>query len=167
MTTQTGLRSRLFIAVWLLSAMVIAALMPEAMASGGVPATRHEQQAYDAPAPLAFVSAGGVGVGGHLCGDLESGTAQEGHGCLVFRPRRNERYVSLEVTDSTGLPAPGYVAQFAGPLRDGLFFCGELPPTEVVPGLELQVVIHAARVEPACPGTATSGTVQATYSKRP
>jgi hypothetical protein len=90
----------------------------------------------------------------------------ENHGCVRFQVGARERSVDLRVTDASGLPVAAMATQDLD--RDGVYetdvrFCGGVEGAKVRDG-ELIVWLPPVTAEgPVCLGTATHGTVAATF----
>ena len=93
-------------------------------------------------------------------------------GCVEFPTTRKDRYVKIEVTDASGQEAGGYVSQ-GDTNGDGvgdLFgdFCGgHSAPISITPGRPLKVSLYAGTCADGSPSIVTSGTVKATFTKKP
>ena len=92
-------------------------------------------------------------------------------GCPSLISTRKERYVSITVTDDVN-PAAGVRIRWdnnGDGTSDGFFYvCAETPePVKIPPGVALDVFPYVVGT-PECPhGTATAGTVTATFSASP
>ena len=100
-------------------------------------------------------------------------------GCVHFRTSRSEKYVKFSVTDATGLPVSVSVS-VPDQNGDGFVdiigsFCGESGKIAIPGGNELSLFIYGhpttGLVEQfggptQCVGTATTGTVNATFTNR-
>ena len=98
----------------------------------------------------------------------QGGIAGGNRGCVTFRTKRGERFVQITAQDATGLPVPGFISQSDGP-GGWIPFCGSTPkPLRIKSGVIVEVWVFAYRAVnlDACPGTATTGTVTAVFSKR-
>ena len=111
--------------------------------------------AYDAPAP----GVAGIASGGN-CGSPNTG-------CAKVTLASNERYISVEITDSSGLPASGAIYSAQTTLVGT--FCGKTEEALLVdPGVELTIWAHAGPTDSnPCPGVATSGSIVSTLSNLP
>lgn len=90
----------------------------------------------------------------------------ENHGCVRFQVGARERYVAIEVADTSGLPVAGIAAQDRD--HDGtndveFRFCGSVEGQKVVDGELVVWLPMATTANLACPGHATTGTVTATF----
>jgi hypothetical protein len=112
-------------------------------------------------------AAGIVGIGS----DCTAG------GCVEIPTTSADMYISLEITDASGLPVAAALAQDVDGDGTGTFFgsvCGaSTTPIAITPGFPVTVIIGAgvvvdgATIPPgACPSAATSGTIRATLSNR-
>lgn len=108
--------------------------------------------AYDAPAP----GVAGVLSGGN-CGSPNTGCAQ-------FMVGQGETFASFKIVDGSGQAATGAIATDDGSYQG--YFCGATDaPFPVTAGATYTVWVHnGPSVENACPGVATSGTVEATFT---
>lgn len=93
-------------------------------------------------------------------------------GCANFGIGPKERFISLEIVDSAGLPVYGSASQDLDGDNfgdEGFNFCGKTDePMPIHPGVELNIFISAAGgTSPPCAGAATSGTVKAVISNLP
>lgn len=86
--------------------------------------------------------------------------------CVDFPTGSKDRFVNLEITDSSGLPVPA-VVEIEDPLQPFKEpICGGTAgPIEVRPGLAVLVWINVRSVTVPCPGTGTTGVVTAVFSK--
>jgi hypothetical protein len=123
-----------------------------------VKTTREAQGAYDAPTPVA---AGGCAQTGAV-------------GCVTIPSAPGEIYVTATVTDATGTPVPVSVqADLDGNNQSDTTygsFCGSTSePLLVDAGATIQfwVGITPGAVALACPGFATTGTVDVVFSNMP
>lgn len=116
--------------------------------------TRVVESVYDAPA---IGSGAGICPGAtNSCGRLAAGS--------------KEKFVTIEITDATGLPVYATVSQDL----DGDSFsdesttiCGtSTEPISIHPGVEV-IVFPWAVGRPSCPGLATTGVVKATFANLP
>ncbi len=86
--------------------------------------------------------------------------------CVLVPALGNERFVSIEIVDASGLPVPAFV----GPHDDdpsGQPICGTTTePVPITSGIEAEVVLNALDPAVPCAGIATSGTVKLTFLKR-
>jgi len=95
------------------------------------------------------------------------------NGCAMFAIGPTERFISLKIEDTTGLPAYATVGQDLDPsdqFTDVIGrFCGETEePMAIEPGIEVVVWIWALPgAQPPCPGAATTGQVTAKISNLP
>jgi hypothetical protein len=97
-------------------------------------------------------------------------------GCVEFAPPSAKlRYVMVKVTDATGLPVSGMIAQPDGTNTGGVAnnvtvatFCGATKsPVLIDPSQTVHVWVSDAP-DPACaPAAATTGTVDATFTNIP
>lgn len=102
-----------------------------------------------------------------------TGVCPELSNCPRFIPTAKERYLTLEVADDLGQPVSITVGQDSDPSTPTIEVvartCG--PVTEEIliePGLEVIVWLWVAPgVNPPCPGSASSGTVTATFANLP
>lgn len=112
-------------------------------------------------------AAGIVGIGS----DCTAG------GCVEIPTTSADSFISLEITDASGLPVAAALAQDVDGDGTGTFFgsvCGaSTTPIPITPGFPVTVIIGAgvvvdgATIPPgACPSAATSGTIKATLSNR-
>ncbi|MDQ3958691.1 MAG: hypothetical protein M3273_10255 [Actinomycetota bacterium] len=109
-------------------------------------------------------------------GAAGAGVCLQGSSCLFFGPPAGkEKFFSVEIEDSSGLPAPASVIQDTN--GDGNFLvtddltvgiCGATTePIEIEPGKDVSVWVWRAGANPPCPGTASSGMATATFSATP
>lgn len=83
-------------------------------------------------------------------------------GCFSTAAQRKERYVSIEVTDSTGGDVP-FLLDVNGATTA---YCGSTNrPVWLTPSAEVDVSVLAFST--ACAGTATTGTITAVFSNLP
>ncbi|MGH2808009.1 MAG: hypothetical protein ACRDKT_12130 [Actinomycetota bacterium] len=100
------------------------------------------------------------------------GSSDVGGGCLgcpSFGTGSNENFVSIEITDSTGLPVPASISWDTdgdGISDTGFEICGKTEePQPIEAGVTLNVFVWAVP-STVCPaGTATNGTVKATFTR--
>jgi len=142
---------RKVITVALSAAMVLGAFGVPAAEAGKKAKVRKASAIYDNP------SIGSSDVGGLGIGIPSFGTAA------------NEKFMTVKITDSTGLPAPASVSWDTdgdGISDTGFEVCGETKePMPIEGGMEINVFVWALP-STTCPvGTATSGTVDVTFSK--
>lgn len=114
--------------------------------------------AYDTPA----VGVAGVAVGGNC--------ASPNTGCSAIVVGPKERFLSVEITDASGLPATGAI--WAGEAPESILldtFCGITEePVVVEPGTQVTVWAHVGPApDNACPGVATSGSINSVLSNLP
>ena len=84
-------------------------------------------------------------------------------GCLSFLVQAVDKYVSIEVTDKSGTPAPMKVA--IGD-EDGVVYCGKTDgPIKLSEATEVDVKVGIAA--PNCQAVTTTGLVKATFSNLP
>ena len=132
----------------------LGALAPVSSAKKPKRVTRTAESLYDAPA---------IGSGAGICPNATNS-------CARFPTGVGEKFLTLEITDSTGLPVYATVGQDL----DGDTFtdqstivCGKTTdPIAIEPGIEV-VVFPWAVGRTTCPGVATSGKVKATFSNLP
>jgi hypothetical protein len=103
------------------------------------------------------------------------GVCLQGTSCVFIDPLATEHYVSIEITDDLGLPVYASIIQDTS--GDGSYFalddqtthiCGKTDkPIEIEPQTVTVWVWRTPGASPACPGTASSGTVKATFSSAP
>jgi len=99
-----------------------------------------------------------------------------GSGCIIDTPASscilvpaglNERFVSVEIVDATGLE----VSASVGPHDDvpgGEPICGATTePVPITPGVEVEVMLNELDPSHVCPGLATTGVVKLTLTSRP
>ncbi len=102
------------------------------------------------------------------------GVCFQGTSCLFYGPPApGETSFSVQIEDDLGQPVPATVIQDTN--EDGSYLatddlsvgiCGETEePIEVEAGKAVSVWVWRAGATPPCPGTATSGTAKATFSK--
>lgn len=90
-----------------------------------------------------------------------------GVGCAKFDRRRKERYVSIEVADVTGTPAPFLVTQYeAESSTRNSWHCGKTSSPIFLPKRTTRVEVMVALATPlACPeGVGVSGSLFATFT---
>ena len=128
----------------------------------GVPAAdaakkkaRKASATYDLPA---------IGIGG--LGICSPGTI----GCVGFGTAANERKVEVEIVDSAGTPVFASVTQDLNGDQQAdtsVDICGASDgPIAIEPGFEVTVFIwEGPGASPVCPGFASSGTINMTFSK--
>ena len=150
------------IVVLLILGLVASLAVAPAQAKKKKAKTRAVEYTYQAPSP---------GISG-VVGACMTVAGVEGTACQDFPTMANESFVKVVVEDATGLPTNFDVAQdLDGPEVPGLNIvasgCGEsAEPIPVEPGLAVRVTVVALG-GPDCPGVATTGTVQATFSNLP
>lgn len=116
------------------------------------PKPRTASAAYASPA----AGVGGVG-----------GVCTEGNGCVTFGTSSEEAFVKVEGIDASGQPVFLRVGQDdpSGSFSGIANVCGSSAEAiPIMPGQPVQVFIYSVGVDPPCPGPATSGTVEATFS---
>jgi hypothetical protein len=145
------------IVVLLIGPLVVGILLGQAAAR---PAKRVRTQAYMSPA---------VGVtpvhpyGTAVCN--QGGVAGGNRGCVTFVARPVERFVSIEIVDTTGLPVPAFIQWDEEDNLDKLVpFCGKTKKPLLIRGT-VTVWLYPYRSPnlPMCAGTATTGEVTATF----
>jgi hypothetical protein len=123
---------------------------------------RPQKRVIELPYAEAAIGAAGAGV------------CLQGSSCLFFgAPAPGERHFAVEIEDDLGQPAPASVIQDTN--GDGNYLvtddltvgiCGATEePVELEPGKPVSVWVWRAGATPPCPGTATSGTATATFSR--
>jgi hypothetical protein len=99
----------------------------------------------------------------------QHGAVEGNRGCVEFYARLTERFVSLSIEDATGLSVPAFASLGDNPDPDTWIpICGERRLLRIAPGTQVVVWIypyHPANTS-VCPGTATTGTVHATFFRR-
>ena len=127
---------------------------------GGTKTTRESEQTYVIPA---------LGVGDPVnAGACPNAT----NSCGIFPTEAGEIYVTIEITDTTGLPVGFSVGQDSDPATPGTEtdlgnYCGKTDtPINFDPGYDI-VVFPWFIGGPGCPGVATTGSVKATFSNLP
>jgi hypothetical protein len=139
------------IVVMLILGVLLGAMLP---AQAGKKKTRTATADYFAPAYLSWNPTGEHNIGG-----------------VNFPTGSGERYVSIEIEDTTGMDVSAAVGQ--DPEGDGTVtttpFCtSTAEPVPIDPGLEVTVFVFVGPcTDPAGPALATQGTVTATFSKKP
>lgn len=152
--------------------LVVAALMTSAVLAGPVEARkprkseRVETFTYQTPMP-AFTPVHPAGFA--ICN--HGGAPGDSRGCKILPVGPNERYITIEIADATGLPAPAFWSQGEGGLgEEWHFFCGKTPEAaRIKPAVRLNVMVYAYTPAnmPPCAGTATQGTVTVAFSNHP
>lgn len=120
--------------------------------------TRTAEGTYDNPA---------IGIPGVV------GTSSAG-GAVEFPLGPKEKFLSLEITDSSGQPVTATLSQDSDPSTPSweIFatICGATDePLEVLPAVAVRVSVYTTPgpEQPTCTGPATSGTIAATFSNLP
>jgi hypothetical protein len=107
-------------------------------------------------------------------GAAGAGVCLQGSSCLFYGPpAAGERRFAVVIEDDLGMPVPASVIQDTN--GDGNFLvtddltvgiCGATDePVEIEPGKAVSVWVWRAGASPPCPGTATSGTATATFTR--
>lgn len=147
-------------AIFLSSALLAGSLLPAA-AEAKRPKPRTETGEYSTPSTAVTpVHPGGVAV----CN--QGGVVEGNRGCVDFPVMMHERFLTLEIVDLSGLPVPGFVAQSAD-ISEWIPICGSTDkPLKIIPGAPMTVWTYAYRSPnlPLCAGSATTGTITATFS---
>lgn len=108
---------------------------------------------YDTPA---------IGVGG------VAGVCSGANGCAAFPAAPGEKFIQVEVTDASGTPVYGRIAQDLdgdNQADTAVAFCGKSDKVVIEPGAAINVFIYANGALPApCAGVGTNGTVKATFT---
>lgn len=123
---------------------------------------RTETQAYVLPA-LAIMPLHPTGAA--VCN--QGGAIEGNKGCVDFHILSSkERFLSVQVEDASGLPAPAFLA-WGEDASKWIPFCGSTPKPLRVRGGTVTVWLYPYRSPnlPLCPGTASTGTVTATFLK--
>jgi hypothetical protein len=98
-----------------------------------------------------------------------AGTAQmcvDNNGCYSFGPERGEKYLTLEITDATGTPAPFLVSTGDGTSAATRVYCGKTDAPVWLNAGPVQVTVGAAS-PPDCAGAGTTGTISGVFSNLP
>jgi hypothetical protein len=105
------------------------------------------------------------------------GCAQtDAEGCVSFGvPSTKLIYVSVNITDASGLPVSASIQQATGPVTAGVpgdeliaAFCGKTDsPVAIDPSLEVHVWVDDNPNPDCAPAAATTGTVEATFASKP
>lgn len=161
--TPRGLRQSLSLLIVVL--MALASLGSPALAGrkSGKRVERVATEQYMSPA-LAIMPMHPRGVA--ICN--QGGVVEGNRGCVDFPLRSlRERFVEIEVTDATGLPVPGFLAWGEDP-SEWVPFCGKTVKPLPTRGTVATVWLYpySAINLPFCAGTATTGTVTATFLRR-
>jgi hypothetical protein len=102
-----------------------------------------------------------VGLGGAEAQGSDFVACIENNGCLTLSPSLGESYITVDVEDASGTPAPIQVDVNGGQT----VYCGTSSPIFTNGASEVDVTILAASA--SCTGVGTSGTLNATFSNRP
>ena len=103
---------------------------------------------------------GGSGV---FLPTLSVASCINGSGCYSLAPRKREDYLLVEAVDASGTPVP-FQLSYNDANQE---FCGTTgQPVWLNDATSVDVLIGAAHL-PDCGGTATSGTLNVTYSNLP
>jgi hypothetical protein len=155
-----------FVALGLVAGLVLGALSTPATAKKKKKkrpkrVERTVEHAYQLPSPgipgVVGICLAAAGVSESACIDIPTGN--------------DDRYVSVDVTDTSGQTPYGILAQDSDQASPGLEifaeFCGKTEsPVAITPGLPLRVSLYAGPA-PNCMGVATSGTITAKLSNLP
>ena len=98
----------------------------------------------------------------------QDGMVEGDRGCVDFPVVSfREAFIELEVTDATGVAVPAFLAWNDDP-STWIPFCGKTDKPLKIRGGTATVWLYPYRSPnlPSCPGTATTGTVTATFLKR-
>ena len=116
--------------------------------------SRTVSQTYQAPA---------LGAGAGIC-------LKPTNSCAETATSTNDKYVMIEIVDTTGLPiSGGFGQEMDGELgvENYQAFCGKTPkPVKIEPGYPITVFPWVAP-NAGCAGVATTGTVKLTFSNLP
>ncbi len=103
-------------------------------------------------------------------GAAEGTCDMEPAGCVIFPVEKNDRFVSIEVVDTAGMPVWASVYVYGYPSAHEHVCGSSESPFKVTKGLQTLVVVvtqtTGGATEP-CVGPATVGTVTATFSNVP
>ena len=135
--------------IGLLCLVVAVSILPAAEAKKAKRVTRTETHDYSASGGFEAVA-----VTTTIC-------AQES-ACLVLTPKRKEKYVSLQIADTSGTPAPFSVSVNEA----SSVHCGETFQPVFTNG-EREIPVTILGASQACSGVGTTGTVTATFSNLP
>lgn len=116
------------------------------------------QESYESPMP---------GVPGVLRVGVCGGFGLPATGCIDLHQKPHERYLNLELKDSSGQTA---YAEVYGSRNENLIatVCGATQePISIDRAMEIRVFVFATGASALCPGAATEGTLTATFSNRP
>lgn len=79
-------------------------------------------------------------------------------GCMRVVTTAKDRFLSVKITDDTGLPVPGHIWH----ARVATQFCGETAaPIPVMPGAPIYIYVNPMGAMSRCKSVATSGTITA------
>ncbi len=145
-------------AAFLTAAALVASAVGMSGASARPVKNRTVVVEYQAPSTAAIVRP----TGAAYCASSPAAPALD---CIWLEPERGERWVRLEIADATGMPIPAYIAYGDDAVADWVPFCGSSGPS---PAFETMTVwlAYPAPDHGLCHGTATTGTVTATFSAR-
>lgn len=142
--------------------LVIGAAEPTHAA--GAKKERRATARYLFPAPAVHPTHPPAGQTTTVC--VQTGAPDEGGGCVFFPTRPGERFVDLEVRDATGLPVQAFVAIEDEGQGDWRPFCGETDePLRVYGTVTVIFYAYTPVGLPPCPGAATTGSVEAVFSR--
>ena len=83
--------------------------------------------------------------------------------CVEFPVGFNEKFVSISISDASGLPVPAFVQPHDDSGR-GVQICGKSEqPIRIIPGLEIVVWLNSHSLRSPCPGAPSTGTVEAVF----
>jgi len=102
-------------------------------------------------------------------GGGESPVCPAGAAHAAMKAKPGEKYVSVSVKDSSGRNVPGeFWEQGSGAADDTeIQFCGAMKNYQFPADGSITFDLDAAGIIPACPGTATQGTVTLVFSNLP
>lgn len=144
--------------------VLIAGILAAGLLSGDTLAGKRKKKTRKVEAAYA-TSALGMGGVEHVC-------PAEPFGCVFIPLKPGDKYVSLDIVDSSGsdVYASVYVYGYTDGMDTHEHVCTKTDqPLAVASGIEslAVVVVHATSVTANCEGMVTSGTVKATFSNIP
>ncbi len=139
----------------LVSGVVVAGLPGSASSE---PQGRTISEAYQAPALGAALTVAGYNASAY------SWNCDRRQGCVTLLRKKNERFVSLKIKDSTGMPAFVQVFDVGEPIAE---FCGETTKTLDVrhSGILFAYIVGGTCAD-GSPSTPTTGVLEATFFTR-
>lgn len=154
------MKPRKAITIWAVTLSLLAAVAASPATAGKKRRVERTVEAdYMAPAPAAHPVV-------TVCN--RDGVVTGNRGCVVFPTTARERFVHVEIHDASGLPVQGFIALEGELQPEWRPFCGATAePVPIGGTVTVLVYSYTPAGLPPCLGTATTGTVAATFSNVP